>query len=234
MLRIKKKEYICAPFEKIILMRQYEVTFIVDPVLPGDEIKKAAQSYEDLLKKEGCKIVAIDELGLKTLAYPINKRNSGLYFTHEFQAENGAIIPKLELAMKRDERIMRYLTIKLDKYGVKYNDDKRNGKIGKKQEHVSKLKKDDESLKIKDDLTRIEGIGPKIAQLLKTAGITSYAKLSDADSEQLKDILAKGGSAYLQHDPGAWPAQANLAAAKDWESLDKMQDELKGGKAEEE
>ncbi|MGA0233004.1 MAG: 30S ribosomal protein S6, partial [Saprospiraceae bacterium] len=113
-------------------MKQYEITFIIDPVLPGDEIKTAAKAYEKLLENEGCNIVHVDETGLKQLAYPINKRNSGVYRTIEFQTENGTVIPKIELAMRRDERIMRFLSVKLDKYGVKYNDDKRNGLIGKK------------------------------------------------------------------------------------------------------
>ena len=112
-------------------MRQYEVTFIVDPVLSGDEIKTTAKTYEDMLVTEGCSIVHVDEMGLKQLAYSINKRSSGVYYTIEFSSGNGSVIPKLELSLTRDERIMRYLTVKLDKYGVKYNEDKRNGLIGK-------------------------------------------------------------------------------------------------------
>lgn len=112
-------------------MKNYEVTFIVDPVLSGDEIKATAQTYVDQIKKEGFEIIHVDEMGLRTLAYPINRRNSGVYFTVEFQGPNGELIDKLELALRRDERIMRFLCIKLDKYGVKYNEDKRNGLIGK-------------------------------------------------------------------------------------------------------
>jgi small subunit ribosomal protein S6 len=114
-------------------MRQYEVTFIVDPVLSGDEIKEAAQTYVDLIGNENNKIVHVDEMGLRQLAYPINKRTSGVYYCVEFQNDEGNFIPKMELALRRDERIMRFLTVKLDKYGVKYNDDKRNGLIGKKR-----------------------------------------------------------------------------------------------------
>ncbi|MEM8906396.1 MAG: 30S ribosomal protein S6 [Bacteroidota bacterium] len=114
-------------------MRNYEVTFIVDPVLSGDEIKAAAQAYVDLLKKEGCEIVHVDEMGLRQLAYPINKRTSGVYYCIEFQVPTGELISKIELSMRRDERIMRFLTVRLDKYGVKYNDDKRKGLIGKKK-----------------------------------------------------------------------------------------------------
>ncbi len=124
-------------------MKNYEVTFIVDPVLSGEEIKATAQTYVDHLKSEGCKIVHVDEMGLRQMAYPINKRTSGVYYCVEFEAPNGEFIDKMELALRRDERIMRFLTVKLDKYGVKYNEDKRAGRIGK----VSKKKKADDSKK---------------------------------------------------------------------------------------
>ena len=123
-------------------MRNYEVTFIVDPVLSGDEIKATAQTYLDHLKGEGCNIVHNDEMGLRQLAYPIKKRTSGVYYSIEFSSPNGDMIPKLELALRRDERIMRFLTIKLDKYGVKYNDDQRNGLIGKKREDKEEATKE--------------------------------------------------------------------------------------------
>ena len=122
-------------------MNQYEVTFIVDPVLSGDEIKATAQAYVEHLEGEGCKIVHVDEMGLRQLAYPINKRTSGVYYCIEFQSETGELLDKLELALRRDERIMRFLTVKLDKYGVKYNEDKRQGKIGKVKK--KKEKKED-------------------------------------------------------------------------------------------
>lgn len=122
-------------------MKHYEVTFIVDPVLSGDEIKATEQVYETMLKDAGYNITHVDEMGLKQLAYPINKRSSGIYYTIEFSGETGEIVNKLELSLRRDERIMRFLTIALDKYGVKYNEDKRNGKIGKVER---KEKKDDQ------------------------------------------------------------------------------------------
>ncbi|MCO6487412.1 MAG: 30S ribosomal protein S6 [Phaeodactylibacter sp.] len=124
-------------------MKNYEVTFIVDPVLSGEEIKATAQTYVEHLKSEGCKIVHVDEMGLRQLAYPINRRTSGVYYCVEFEAPNGNFIEQMELALRRDERIMRFLTVTLDKYGVKYNADKRAGKIGK----VTKKKKADDSKK---------------------------------------------------------------------------------------
>lgn len=122
-------------------MNQYEVTFIVDPVLSGDEINATAQTYVDHLQSEGCKIVHVDEMGLKQLAYPLKKRTTGVYYCIEFSTDGGSIISKLELAFRRDERIMRFLTVKLDKYGVKYNDDKRKGLIGKKRQDNGKEEK---------------------------------------------------------------------------------------------
>lgn len=126
-------------------MRNYEVTFIVDPVLSGDEIKSTAQTYVDVLTENGCKIVHTDEMGLRQLAYPINKRSSGIYFCIEFQIETGDFIEKLELALRRDERIMRFLTASLDKFGVKYNQDKRDGKIGKSSR--TKMREEKEAAK---------------------------------------------------------------------------------------
>jgi len=110
-------------------MVQYEVNFIIDPVLSGDEIKSTAKIYETLLSENGCNIVHVNEIGLKQLAYPINKRTSGVYYCIEFTTPNGLIISKLELALRRDERIIRFLSVKLDKYGIKYNEDRRTGKI---------------------------------------------------------------------------------------------------------
>jgi small subunit ribosomal protein S6 len=114
-------------------MRHYEVTFIVDPVLSGDEVKSAAEHIQKELKGFGATIVAVDEMGLKQLAYQINRRSSGVYFCVEFACEGADWMPKFELNMKRDERLLRFLTVRLDKYGIKYNDDKRNGRIGKKK-----------------------------------------------------------------------------------------------------
>ncbi len=114
-------------------MRHYEVTFIADPVLSGDEVKSTAEAIQSELKGFGATIVAVDEMGLRPLAYQINKRSSGVYFCVEFAALATDWLGKFELNMKRDERILRFLTVKLDKYGIKFNDDKRNGRIGKRK-----------------------------------------------------------------------------------------------------
>jgi len=111
-------------------MRHYEVTFIVDPVLSGDEVKATAEHIQKDLKHFGASILHVDEVGLRQLAYPINKRSTGFYYCVEFGTVEADWLAKFELNMKRNERLLRFLTVKLDKYGVKYNDDKRNGRIG--------------------------------------------------------------------------------------------------------
>ena len=133
-------------------MRNYEVNFIVDPVLSGDEIKATAKVYKSLLTDGGSKIVHIDEMGLKQLRYPINKRSSGVYYCIEFSCDNGDIIPSLELAFRRDERIMRFLTVKLDRYGVKFNEDKRNGLVGKKKPKATEEAATEEKAEVKKQL----------------------------------------------------------------------------------
>lgn len=81
-----------------------------------------------------------------------------------------------------------------------------------------------------DDYKKIEGIGPKIAELLHAAGLASFADLASADIDKLKGILADAGSRYTMHDPGTWPQQADLAANGKWDELKVLQDELDGGK----
>ena len=121
-------------------MKNYEVTFIVDPVLSSDEQSSTAQTYTDLIRNKGCQIVHVDQIGQRALAYPINRRHSGVYFCVEFEGASGEFISEMELTLRRDERVLRFLTVKLDKYGVKYNADKRSGLIGKvkKKEKVER------------------------------------------------------------------------------------------------
>ncbi len=114
-------------------MNQYETVFIVTPVLSDGEIKKSIQNVADMLKKEGAEIVHEDHWGLRQLAYPIQKKTTGIYHIIEYKADN-KVVEKLEIAFKRNENIMRFLTIKLDKYSIEYNEKKRKGLIGVKKE----------------------------------------------------------------------------------------------------
>jgi predicted flap endonuclease-1-like 5' DNA nuclease len=82
----------------------------------------------------------------------------------------------------------------------------------------------------RDDLTVIEGIGPKIQMLLNQYGISTYRHLAEADVVRLKEILAAAGPQLAMHDPGTWPSQASLAANDQWDTLKSVQGFLKGGK----
>jgi predicted flap endonuclease-1-like 5' DNA nuclease len=81
-----------------------------------------------------------------------------------------------------------------------------------------------------DDLTRIEGIGPKIQELIFAARIFTFVALSKTSVEKLKEILDGGGERFQMHDPKTWPEQAQLAADGQWEKLDELQDLLRGGR----
>jgi len=81
-----------------------------------------------------------------------------------------------------------------------------------------------------DDLKKVEGIGPKIAELLGAAGILTFSDLGATDPAKIKEILAAAGNRYASHDPTTWPQQAQMAADGKWDELEKWQDELDGGR----
>jgi len=100
-------------------MNNYETVFILTPVLSEAQVEEAVNKYVDLIKEKNCEIVAKENWGLKKLAYPIQLKKNGFYTLIEFKGE-GTVVADLELAFKRDERVIRYLTTKLDKHAVDY------------------------------------------------------------------------------------------------------------------
>ncbi|MBE6338665.1 MAG: 30S ribosomal protein S6 [Lentimicrobiaceae bacterium] len=105
-------------------MNQYETVFILTPVLSDEQMKEAVKKFEDILTNNGAEIVFEDFWGMRKLAYPIQKKSSGFYQLIEFKAE-GNVIETVETELKRDERVLRFLTVKLDKHAVAYNEKKR-------------------------------------------------------------------------------------------------------------
>ncbi|WP_018627248.1 helix-hairpin-helix domain-containing protein [Niabella aurantiaca] len=99
---------------------------------------------------------------------------------------------------------------------------------GKQKKTTSKTGKVAET--VKNDLTKIEGIGPAIAKLLEQEGFHNFKDLSKATIKKLKGVLDTAGSKFAMHDPKSWPKQAKLAAAEKWEELEALQQELTGGK----
>ena len=95
-----------------------------------NDAKKAINSYVEILKNQGAEIIHQEYWGLKNLRYPIQKKTTGIYHLVEYKAPAKAV-DTLEIAFRRDESVLRYLTVRLDKYAVKYNDDKRAGLVGR-------------------------------------------------------------------------------------------------------
>ncbi|MBL0310982.1 MAG: 30S ribosomal protein S6 [Bacteroidetes bacterium] len=122
-------------------MTQYETVFILTPVLSEDDTKKTIKGYIDLLKSQGAEMVHEEHWGLKNLRYPMKKKTTGIYHLLEFRG-SGKAVDTLEVAFRRDENILRYLTIKLDKYAVKYNDDKRAGLVGRNKKVNAETKEE--------------------------------------------------------------------------------------------
>jgi small subunit ribosomal protein S6 len=109
------------------MVNQYETVFIVTPVLSDDQMKETVKKYTDFLTENGAEIVYTNNWGMRKLAYPIKKKTTGFYYLIEFKAE-GSLVSELEVAYKRDERLLRFLTVSLDKHAIAYNEKKRNAK----------------------------------------------------------------------------------------------------------
>ncbi|MFV0365581.1 MAG: 30S ribosomal protein S6 [Mangrovibacterium sp.] len=115
------------------MKNQYETVFIATPVLSDVQIKEAVTKFKDLIAENGGELVNEEDWGLRKLAYPIQKKSTGFYHLFEFKAEP-EFIAKLELQYRRDERIIRFLTFKQDKYAAAYSEKRRNKLNAKKEE----------------------------------------------------------------------------------------------------
>ena len=114
------------------MAKQYETVFILTPVLSDEQTRDAVSGYKKLLKELNAKIVHEESWGLKKLAYTIKKKNSGFYQLFQIEAP-GEAIALLETAYKRDERVLRYITIHLDKYALEYAE-RRKAKLANKKD----------------------------------------------------------------------------------------------------
>ena len=105
-------------------MNHYETVFILNPVLSDDQIAETVKKFENFLTKNGAKMVSKENWGLKKLAYPIQHKKSGFYHLFEF-AGPGEVVTPYEQEFRRDERVMRFLTVKLDKHAVEWAEKRR-------------------------------------------------------------------------------------------------------------
>ena len=113
-------------------MNQYETVFILTPVLSDEQMKEAVAKFKQILTDNGAEILNEETWGLKKMAYAIQKKSTGFYCLVEFKAEP-TVINTLETGYRRDEKVIRYMTVRLDKYAAMYAEKRRN-KLGKKEE----------------------------------------------------------------------------------------------------
>ena len=113
-------------------MNQYETVFILTPVLSDEQMKETVAKFKSLLTDRGAEILNEEAWGLKKMAYAIQKKSTGFYCLIEFKAEP-EVIKTLETGYRRDEKVIRFMTVKLDKYAVQYAEKRRN-KLAKKEE----------------------------------------------------------------------------------------------------
>ena len=121
---------------------QYETVFILTPVLSDAQMKEAVEKFATVLTDNGATIANQELWGLRKLAYPIEKKSTGFYSLIEFDGDP-SIIRKLETAYRRDERVIRFLTFRLDKYAAQYAEKRRSiraGKAATKEEVVTETK----------------------------------------------------------------------------------------------
>ena len=112
-------------------MNQYETVFILTPVLSDEQMKETVAKFKKLLTDNGAEILNEEAWGLKKMAYAIDKKSTGFYCLIEFKGEP-SIVNTLETGYRRDEKVIRYMTVRLDKYAAQYAEKRRN-KLGKKE-----------------------------------------------------------------------------------------------------
>ncbi len=115
--------------------KNYETVFILNPVLSDEQMKDTAGKFVKVLEDQGAEIVNVEHWGLRKLAYPIQHKTTGFYNLVEFNTEP-TVIDTLETEFRRDDRIMRYLTVALDKHAVAYNERRRKGDFKKNKKET--------------------------------------------------------------------------------------------------
>ena len=114
-------------------MNHYETVFILTPFLSDVQMKEAVEKLKTILTEQGAVIVNEENWGLRKLAYPIQKKTTGFYTLLEFDAEP-SVIAKLEIQFRRDERVIRFLTFRMDKFAAEYAAKRRSVKSSNKEE----------------------------------------------------------------------------------------------------
>ncbi len=115
------------------MTNQYETVFIITPVLSAEQMKETVGKFKGILEANGAELLNEENWGMKKLAYPIEKKSTGFYVLLEFKAEP-TLMRQLETEFRRDERIIRFIVVKMDKYAAQYAEKRRNKKAKKEEE----------------------------------------------------------------------------------------------------
>ncbi len=115
------------------MIKDYETVFIMNPVLSESQQKKTINKYKKILEKNNAKIVCNEELGFKNLSYPIKNKKTGFYHLFQFSSEDNKVIQNFETEFKRDDSILRFITVGLCKDALIYNERRAKGEFNKKK-----------------------------------------------------------------------------------------------------
>ncbi|MBK6934037.1 MAG: 30S ribosomal protein S6 [Bacteroidales bacterium] len=121
------------------MVKHYETVFILTPVLSEEQAKETVKKYKEFLEQNGAQNIYEEFWGLRKLAYPIQKKTTGFYHLFQYETERNDLVSLLELNFRRDERVMRYLTVKLDKYGIEWNEKRKKQQVENKNKEKNKI-----------------------------------------------------------------------------------------------
>ncbi|QNF33460.1 30S ribosomal protein S6 [Adhaeribacter swui] len=122
-----------------MVLKNYETVFILTPLLNEAQVQETVEKFRQVLKENSADIIHEENWGLRKLAYPIQKKSTGFYILIEFSAPS-TIVDQLEIAYRRDEKVIRFLTTVLDKHALSYNERRRNGEMN--QQKAAKREKE--------------------------------------------------------------------------------------------
>lgn len=209
----------------------YELGFHLVPTLDESSVVSAVEAIKSLVEKHQGEHISEETPEMMDLAYEISRKLKGkkeVFTRSHFGSVKFRVLPseveELQNELDADLDIFRYILFRTVEEDTRapadlFADDKKDD--SPVIEDISAEA---------DDLTKIEGVGPKIAEVLFVSGIISFTDLAKSTSVQIREILDTAGSNFAAHDPATWPKQAALARDGKWDELKKLQDELDGGK----
>ena len=223
----------------------YEIGFLINPDFSQQEAEEKLSDMVKILEKKGASVLSEGEVVDIELAYeiktkigPSNVSFNEAYFTWvKFESDTSLIeeIKKEVDLLKKD--YFRYLITKtiaddeltdLYRKNIKDEDEEQENEDEENKEEIDNIAEEEKQENSNtDDLTKIEGIGPKIAEVLAESEIKTFKDLAESDVERIKEILSE--NSLSMHNPETWPKQSQLAVEGKWDELDELQKELNGG-----